>query len=123
MNESILIRYLGLVFIVASLHRVFLVEQRLHEQNHVLKLPNYANIFIIVFEFIVGIMCLLKLKYYKNVLLLLMIFLIVGTLIIFFHNYNKIMEDYFQIYSYQPTSMSVVVHLTYIVIIASILLK
>jgi len=33
------------------------------------------------------------------------------------------MEDYFQIYSYQPTSMSVVVHLTYIVIIASILLK
>jgi hypothetical protein len=123
MNDSLLVRYLGVVFVLASLHRAFLLEQRLHEQNNVLKLPSYANILIILFEFIVGILCLFKLRFYKNALLFLMIFLIVGTIIIFFHNYKSILENYFHIYTYQPTSMSVVVHVTYIVIIAAILLK
>lgn len=122
MNSSILVRYLGIVFILAALHRIFLVEQRLHEQNHVLKFPRYTNIIIIFFELIIGIMCLFKLKYYKNALLFLMICLILFTLIIIFNNYDKIMENYFHIYTYQPTSMSVVLHVTYIVIMVAVLL-
>jgi len=119
--KDILIYYLGLVFILASIHRIYLKSQRKEEATQVLKLPKYFDILIIIFEFTVGVLLLTNFKYKLHALFLLMIFLIVGSILIIVHNMDKLLETYHEIWTYQPTSMSFVLHLAYIVIISAIL--
>jgi uncharacterized membrane protein YphA (DoxX/SURF4 family) len=119
--KDILIYYLGLVFIFASIHRIYLKSQREEEAYEVLKLPKYSDIFIIIFEFTVGVLLLTNFKYKLHALFLLMVFLIIGSILIIIHNMDKLLETYHEIWTYQPTSMSFVLHLAYIVIIAAIL--
>jgi uncharacterized membrane protein YphA (DoxX/SURF4 family) len=119
--KDILIYYLGLVFILASLHRIYLKTQREEEAYEILKLPKYFDILIIIFEFTVGILLLTNFKYKLHALFLLMIFLIIGSILIIIHNLDKLLMTYHEIWTYQPTSMSFVLHLAYIVIIGAIL--
>lgn len=119
--KDILIYYLGLVFILASIHRIYLKSQREEEANQVLKLPKYFDILIIIFEFTVGVLLLTNFKYKLYALFLLMIFLIVGSILIIVYNMDKLLETYHEIWTYQPTSMSFVLHLAYIVMIGAIL--
>jgi uncharacterized membrane protein YphA (DoxX/SURF4 family) len=119
-TKDILIFYLGLVFIGASVHRIWLYNDRQIEMKN-LNLPPFSDIFIISFEFIVGIMLLINHKYKFHALFLLMIFLIIGSLLIIIFNMDKLLETYTEIWTYQPTSMSFVLHLAYIVIIGAIL--
>ena len=119
--KDILIYYLGLVFILVSIHRIYLKSQREKEVSQVLKLPKYFDILIIIFEFTVGVLLLTNFKYKLHALFLLMIFLIVGSILIIVHNMDKLLETYHEIWTYQPTSISFVLHLAYIVIIGAIL--
>ena len=119
--KDILIYYLGLVFILASLHRIYLKSQREEEAYKVLKLPNHFDILIIIFEFTVGVLLLTNFKYKLHALFLLFIFLIVFSILIIIYNMDKLLETYHEIWTYQPTSMSFVLHLAYIVIIGAIL--
>jgi hypothetical protein len=119
--KTIFMYYLGLVFIFAALHRIYLFEDREHEANHVLKLPPFSDILIIIFEFTIGFLLLTNSKYKYEVLLFLFIFLVVGSLIIAFHNMDKLIATYHEAWTYQPTFMSLALHFAYIVIIGAIL--
>jgi len=121
--KDILIYYLGLVFIFASFHRIYLKSQREEEIYEVLKLPKYSDILIIIFEFIVGVLLISNFKYKLYILFILIIFLIIFTIILIYHNIEKLLNSYSEIFTYQPTSMSFILHLTYIVIIAAILFE
>jgi len=120
--KDILIYYVGFVFIFTSINRIYLKSYREEEAYKVLKLPKYFDILIIIFEFTVGILLLINFKYKLHVLFISMIFLIIGTILIVIHNLDKILQTYNEIFTYQPTCISVVLHLTYIVIIGVILL-
>lgn len=121
--KDILIYYLGFVFILASFHRIYLKSQREKEAYEVLKLPKYFDILIIIFEFIVGVLLISNFKYKSYLLFILVIFLIIFTIILIYHNLEKILNSYNEIFTYQPTSMSLILHITYIVIIVAILLQ
>jgi uncharacterized membrane protein YphA (DoxX/SURF4 family) len=119
--KDLLTYYLGLVFIFASLHRVLYKNQRKDESLNVMKLPKYSDILIIIFEFTVGVLLLSNFKYKMEILKLLLLFLIVGSVLIIIYNKDKLMDTYTDIWTFQPTSMSFVLHLAYIVIIFSII--
>lgn len=119
--KTILMYYLGLVFIFAALHRIYLFEDRQNESYNVLKLPPFSDILIIIFEFTVGLLLLTNSKYKYKVLLMLFVFLVVGSFIIAFYNMDQLITTYHEVWTYQPTFMSFVLHLAYIVIIGAIL--
>ena len=119
--KDILIYYLGIVFILVSIHRMYLKSQREEEIYKVLKLPPFSDIFIIIFEFTVGVLLLTNFKYKLHALLFLLIFLIVGSILIIINNMDELLKTYHEIWTYQPTSMSFVLHLAYIVMIIAIL--
>jgi uncharacterized membrane protein YphA (DoxX/SURF4 family) len=90
---------------------VNLKSQRIEEAYKVLKLPSFSDIFIIIFELTVGILLLTNFKYKLYALLLLLIFLIVGFILIIVNNMDELLKTYHEIWIYQPTSMSFVLHL------------
>ena len=119
--KNILTYYLGLVFIFASIHRMVYKKQRLQESNEVLKLPKYFDILIIIFEFTIGVLLLINFKYKIEALKLLLLFLIIGSILIAVYNKDKLLDTYHEVWTYQPTFMSFVLHLAYIVIIFAII--
>ena len=119
--KDILTYYLGLVFIFASIHRMIYKKQRLEESNVVLKLPKYFDILIIIFEFTIGVLLLINFKYKIETLKLLLLFLIIGSILIAVYNKDKLLDTYHEVWTYQPTFMSFVLHLAYIVIIFAII--
>jgi len=120
-TKDILTFYLGLVFIFASLHRIGLFENRTREVNEHMQLPPFSDMFIILFEFTVGVLLITNHTYKYHALCLLLIFLIIGSFLIAFYNMDTLLATYNEIWTYQPTSMSFVLHLAYIVMIAAIL--
>jgi len=119
--RDILIYYFGIVFIFASIHRMYLKSQREEEAYKFLKLPPFFDIFIIIFELAIGILLLTNFKYKLQALLLLLIFLIIGSILIIVNNTDELLKTYNEIWTFQPTSMSFSLHLTYIVVIIAIL--
>lgn len=96
-------------------------KQRLEESNVVLKLPKYFDILIIIFEFTIGVLLLINFKYKIETLKLLLLFLIIGSILIAVYNKDKLLDTYHEVWTYQPTFMSFVLHLAYIVIIFAII--
>jgi hypothetical protein len=119
--KDILIFYIGIVFILASFHRIYLISQREKEAYEVFKLPKYFDIIIIIFEFLIGFLLLINFKYKLFLLYILIIFLIIWTIILICLNIDKLLYTYNDLFTFQPTSMSLVLHITYIVIIFAIL--
>ena len=118
--KSIFIRFLGFVFIIIALHRVFLKKDRLQEIK-VLGLPNNFDILIMFFELIIGILLLLNVSYKYTVLKIFLVFFIIACIIIFYKNNKQIMSTYNQIWTFQPTAMCFAMHL-YIIFIVTILI-
>jgi len=91
------------------------------KERNTLGLPKYSDIFIMLFEFIIGILLLLDVTYKKLILGIFLGFFIIGCIIIFIRNYKKIMSTYPEIWTFQPTAMCFSMHL-YIIFIVVILL-
>jgi hypothetical protein len=117
-----IILYLGIVFIAASIHRFFLKSAR-KEELEIMKLPKHFDIFIYVFEFIVGVLLLSSapLFYKKVVLGLLLVFLLVGCGLILAFNFKKLIATYKDVFTFQPTAMSYCMHVAYVVMIISVI--
>lgn len=116
-------KYLGLVFLLAGGHRVFLDDQRINERDNVFGLPMHCDLLIIAVELFVGTILLFDLKYKYETLIILFLFLTVGTIIITLNNFNNIVNTYLDVFTYQPTFTSVVLHLAYIVMIGTLLIE
>jgi uncharacterized membrane protein YphA (DoxX/SURF4 family) len=119
--KDILTYFIGLVFIGAASHRIIYKKQRIEESETVFRLPKYFDIIIIIFEFIIGILLLINFKYKIELLKITLIFIIFASILIVIHNKNKLLNTYNEVFTYQPTFMSFTLHVTYIIIIFSII--
>ena len=63
--KDILIYYIGLVILMAAIHRLFLTDDRKQEVIN-MNLPSFVEYFIIIFEFACGILLITNYKYKIN---------------------------------------------------------
>jgi uncharacterized membrane protein YphA (DoxX/SURF4 family) len=121
-GDYLLIKYFGIMFLLTGIMRYYLPNDRKIELIN-MGLPNSFDYIILLFEIFVGIFLLFDL-YDKIVILMILIIMVsIVTILIVFNNYNKIIGELNQIWTYQPTSMSVVLHLTYILMFIILLLN
>lgn len=122
MKLEIGLYYLGIVFVIASIHRFFLKKDRMEEMER-LHLPKYFDIIIYSFEMIIGLILLSNLPFYvKRIgLILLLIFLLIGCFLTLLYRYKDIIKTYTEVFTFQPTCMSYCMHLAYIVIILTLI--
>jgi len=118
--KDILIYYIGLVILMAAMHRLFLNDNRKQEIIN-MNLPSFVEYFIIIFELVCGILLITNYKYKINVLYCILIIMIIGSVLICINNIDNILQTYNDVFTYQPTYTSFILHITYIVIIGSII--
>lgn len=120
-GDNFLIKYLGSIFIIASIIRIYLKDDRNKELINFGLFQGFDYI-IILSELLVGIFLLFNNN--KIIFLVyLLIFLITGTILILINNFNKIIGEFSQVWTYQPTAMSLVFHFTYIILIIGLCLN
>jgi uncharacterized membrane protein YphA (DoxX/SURF4 family) len=118
--KDILIYYIGLVILMSATHRLFLNDNRKEEIIN-MNLPSFVEYFIIIFEFVCGILLITNYKYKINVLYCILTIMVIGSILIFINNIDNILQTYNDVFTYKPTYTSFVLHITYIVIIGSII--
>ena len=124
MKTSLLILtiFLGIVFSSAGIHRIFYKTQREYESRTLLGLPPYSDYIIIALEIGCGL-CLFsgndKAIYYSLMILLCMT--IIGCILLVFRNKKRMIETYHELFTLKDTSMSVVLHATYILLICFVI--
>ena len=122
MNKiNILIKFLGLVFLMAGLHRIYYKTQREEEMNILLKLPKYTDFLIMLIEISAGILLIMD-CYVINVLYILLIMTSLGLLLLLYNHYEKILNTYNELFTLKADSLSVFLHITYIIIMIYIIL-
>jgi len=119
-NKDIFTRFLGLVFILVAFHRIYFKDDR-EKEVIVFGLPKHSDIFILLFELIIGTLLLLNVSFKEIILKIFLLFFIVGCIIIFIKNYDLILSTYKDIWTFQPTAMSFAMHL-YIILIVLMLI-
>ena len=124
MKKSLLVLtvFLGIVFLSAGIHRIFYKTQREYESHTLLGLPPYSDYIIIAIEIGCGL-CLFsgneKVIYYALMTLLCMT--VIGCMLLVIRNKEKLIETYHELFTLKDTSMSVVLHITYILIICFVM--
>lgn len=119
----ILEKFIGLVFLLAGTHRIFLKERREYEAYTLLKLPKYSEYIIMIVEIIAGLVILFNLPGKHIALWSVAIGATIGTILLVVFNFSEIWETYYDLFTLNKSSLSVCVHLTYIVILAYLLTK
>ena len=121
--NTLLIKYFGIIYIIAAIHRFILKDQRLIERDITLKLPVHFDLLIIIFELIAGILLLSNNDYqFKiKVLKFLFLFIFFGCIIAFINNYDKILSSYHELWTLKPTALSFSYHLIYLIMLYSII--
>jgi len=116
---NILFIYLGIVMIISAIGRFFLKKERIEEMT-LLNLPKHFDV-VYYFQFIVGIVLLFFPLFVKKVFLILLLFFlgICCGLIIYYH--PTLLKKYADIFTIQPSFLSLFLNITYIIIIISLL--
>jgi hypothetical protein len=114
--DFILEKFIGAVFILAGTHRIYLKNEREHEINNILHLPKYTDYLIIMIEIICGSVLFFNLPYKYESLLLLLFMTTLGTSLLIINNTPAIINTYKDSFTLKENSLSVLVHLTYIVL-------
>ena len=117
-----LIKYLGIIFIIAGIIRIFLLKDRKNELYN-MNLPNGTDYIIIMFEIICGFILFFNLADISVTLLILLLFLILGSLLIIYNNFDNLLKEIYTVWTFQPSMMSIVFHFTYIIMIIGIYLN
>jgi hypothetical protein len=121
-GNDFIIKYFGIIFIIAGVIRYYSPNARKNELIN-MGLPDGFDYIILLFEIFIGIFLLFNLFDKTVILIIFLLFLIIGTILILINNYNKIISEFNQVWTYQPTAMSVVFHFTYIIMIIGLLLN
>lgn len=116
MNE-LLIKLFGLIFLLASFHRMYFTNETLKEINN-LNLPKYFINIIIISELIFGIILLSNVNNEKKNIILKILFysiIFMGAILIY-NNYDNFIKTYKDLWTYQPNALSIWYHLLYLFI-------
>jgi hypothetical protein len=110
--NNIFIILIGIILILTVIDRIFSKEERYDELKDI-SLPKGFDIVIILVEFIIGIILIsncFTLSFKYTVLKILFAFILLGCILIFIHNYNKIIYEIDKIFIFKPTAMSLGMH-------------
>ena len=88
-----------------------------------MNLPNGTDYIIIMFEIICGFILFFNLADISVTLLILLLFLILGSLLIIYNNFDNLLKEIYTVWTFQPSMMSIVFHFTYIIMIIGIYLN
>ncbi len=110
---------MGLIIILAGINRCFLYDDCKKELNNI-NLPNGFDYIIIIFELIIGFSLLFDLTNKLTTLLILLIFLSIGTILIIINNFDNLIKEMNSVFTFQPIPMCVTLHFTYVIIIIGI---
>ena len=121
MKVNLIERFIGLVFLLSGLHRIFLKNRREYEAYNLLRLPVFSDIIIIFIEVICGFIILFNLSHKYYALIIITIMSTIGTLLLIINNYDDIIKSYNDLFTLHKNSLSVCLHVTYIVILLYLL--
>jgi uncharacterized membrane protein YphA (DoxX/SURF4 family) len=121
MKVNLIERFIGLVFLLSGLHRIFLKNRREYEAYNLLRLPVFSDIIIIFIEVICGFIILFNLSQKYYALIIITIMSTIGTLLLIINNYDDIIKSYNDLFTLHKNSLSVCLHVTYIVILLYLL--
>ncbi len=120
-RENFLIKMLGFLFVGTSLYRLTIEKQRKEELVN-FGLPDGFDYLIIGLEFCIGYSLLFLPQYKKITLQILLVFILLACIIMLIKNFDKIYINKDSVFTFQPTAMSLVLHLTYLLIIVSLVI-
>ncbi len=120
-QRDFLIKILGILFLTTSVYRINIKEQREEELKN-FGLPENFDYLIIIIEFLIGYSLLFLPKYEKITLQILLIFIICACVLILIRKMPKLLNEFDFVFTFQPTFMSWVLHLTYLMIVISLLI-
>ncbi len=120
-QRDFLIKILGILFLTTSVYRIGIKEQREEELKNFGLLENFDYLIIII-EFLIGYSLLFLPKYEKITLQILFIFIICACVLILIRKLPKLLNEFDSVFTFQPTFMSWVLHLTYLIIVISLLI-
>lgn len=130
-TNHILIKFLGIIFLMTGMYRIYLLStyhqqhprSPQHEATATFQCDQQIQYVVIGLEVLVGLILLIAgthhLSYYA--LALLLIFLCVALVITTYHNWTPLINTFDDTFTFQPTSTSTALHITYAVIIIAIL--
>ena len=119
LNRDNYIRLAGLFLIIASALRI--INKRAREDEiKILRLPSIFQYIIILCEFVMGVL-LLILYETRLVLFINLLFIALGTIILFINNTSKILCTLSNVWALQPMGTSFLMHI-YIMIFLILLL-
>jgi len=121
-GNDFIIKFLGLVFILTGVFRYFLYDGRKQELIN-MNLPDGFDYIIIIFELMVGFVLFFDIGNKLTTLLIVLIFLTMGTILIIINNFNNLIQDANSVWIFQPTAMCVILHFTYIIMIIGLFLN
>ena len=122
MKSDLLIYFLGIVFLSAGTHRIFYKSQREYESQKLLGLPIYSDYIIIVIEIICGLILLFGNKKWVNrALTVLLVMTLIGCILLAVRNKDNMIKTYHELFTLKDTSMSLVLHITYMIIMLFVL--
>lgn len=118
--------FTGVVFLTASILRILCKECRKNELKYLglqklNPLDSIVAYSIIIFELLIGIYLInpnldVNSEYYRLIIKSLVYVLPVTMIMILYNNFDKVINSFWDICTYQPTTMSIVLHLTYFII-------
>ena len=116
-------KFIGLVFLFAGVHRIYYKDQRIHESEILFGLPRGSDILIMIFEILGGLAILLDSKWKRHIIIAFFIMVIVACILMMHNNSDKIIGSYNELFTFKDNSISLFLHITYIAIMAHILIK
>jgi hypothetical protein len=114
------ISILGIIFILASLHRIILKKERQLEMKN-FKVPNFFQYLVIIYEFVTGILLIYKTQYTNIALKILLLYLIYASIKIIILHKEKILLSYKDAWTFKPSMLSLTFHFYIIFIIVTLL--
>jgi hypothetical protein len=119
LNRNNYIRLAGFFLIIAATLRIMNKRAR-EDEIKILRLPSVFQYIIILCEFVMGVL-LLILYETRLVLFINLLFIALGTIILFINNISKILSTLSNVWALQPMGTSFLLHI-YIMIFLIILL-
>lgn len=116
MNDQ-LINIFGMIFLCAGFIRIYLTKETTQEMLNV-NLPIFFKYFIIISEILIGSLLLsnISVRYKIFALNILFYSIIFFTFLILLNNYEKVINTFSDLWTFQPNALSIWYHLLYALI-------
>ena len=114
--------FIGLVFVAAGSMRYFIPNRRKIElENMKLDKIPHLQYLIMMMEIIIGFAHIINYEKHKNMTLFLAMSLVLSIVLMTLCNLDKVKESFLDLFTFHPNCISIILHITYLVLVIYIL--